>query len=197
MNAREALRSPSLGAAAAALLLLPLTGCTTSGMLGDWPHEMFGGISHAYLRPDELGIEYVTRAYRQRCQVAWFRLSELRKGPQPWPMLLPGREERTRGSPPDGAKPLPVGREKPSLPAGADIAVFVPPKGEELAHGGYGFNVAIVMLVGGDGQVHTLRPWLPTRSYRPWHRYPFVPLAIAWDVATFPLQLLFFSSLGH
>ena len=209
MIVRKPLPPSRLLAAIAALSLPLLTGCATSSMLGDWPSETFLEISGAHLRPDELGVEFRTRGYRDHDQLAWFKLRELREGPVKLPYVVgpenrpvwwnpemriyhPERVERLRGSPPEGATALPLGRGAPSLPPGANIAVFVPPKGEDLAHGSYGSHVAIVAIVCEDGRVYMLRPWLPCPSYRPWHRYPFVQLAIAFDVATFPLQLLAF-----
>ena len=54
--------SPRLLAAAASLCLPLLTGCCTTALLESTVKETFEGIRGAWLRPDELGIEYTTHS---------------------------------------------------------------------------------------------------------------------------------------
>jgi len=206
MNVLKPLRSPRFLAALAALALPLLTGCATGRLLGEErPHEMFVKLSDAYLGPDELGIEYITRGNREHYWIAWFQLAKLRKGAELTPYVAgpenrpvwrktsdfqPDRREQTRGLTPEGAKSLPLHRGVQSLPPGADLAVFVPPKGQELAHGYYGDNVAIVVLLCEDGRPYTLRLELPTPSYEPWLNYVLAPVAIPVAVVTLPFVFL-------
>lgn len=204
MDRSRLLRAARVVAAAPALAFSFVTGCATGTVL-EWPRETIEGVRGAWLRPSELGIEYTVHRYRRRDQIAWFALSDLRRGPVQVPGTAgPGemprwsdpesrmssavRVESAGATSPEGAQPLPLGRGAPRLSAGTDFAVFPPePRGDEDSEP----EAAIVVVVCEDGQAYTLEARLPWARYRPWHRYPLLPLAVAWDLATLPLLSVF------
>jgi len=187
MDAWERLHPLRLLGALAAVLLPFLTGCCTNALIKQRPYEEFRGIRGAYLTRDELGIVYTTVGNRRHDSMAWFSLSSLSN-----PELLslnPQRVEKARGSPPEGANELPVGRGTPSLPPGATIAVFAPSEGKSVEDKSVEERdaIAIILVVNEKGQVCRLQ--LPFPKYRPWWHYPALPVSVALDVVTLPVTL--------
>ena len=203
--------------ATVALLSLPvLAGCVTNRVVRYLTkEESFEGIRGAYLRQDELGIEYATSApggHSFHYRIAWFKLSDLPRGCEPLPdgadpghytvwsdpesyiVLGPDRVEPLRTRPPGGAKQVPVGRGDPSLPRGARVAVFVPQAEGGRLYGKSGCYIAVVLFAGEDGKLYKRRALLPLPTYQQDEWYPIAfPLAVAIDVASLPIQLIVFA----
>ena len=180
-----------------ALLLLPLTGGCTTWTLDDATNrwQTFGGVVEAFAHDGELGVAYIAVGNRRQTRVAWFNSQALREGTHPSTgdgCALPLRIERSGSSIPKRAQPLPVALIKPdedpaSALRGAPIRVFYRPNDER----GVARPRALARMESGEGALIERELHLPLSGYRAWHYYAVLPFAVALDIVTLPVSVLF------
>ncbi|MBM4036647.1 MAG: hypothetical protein FJ291_33340 [Planctomycetes bacterium] len=202
MNAWKPLPPPRLLAALAALALPLLAGCATGALVVfTRRYHAVGDVVAAYARADELAIAYAVGGPGGHTRVAWFTGSVLRgrdASVTAWDMIFgspvwPERNQGLPSRPPEGVQHVGVVRlgpdqqEPPPLTAGAQMQVCawppaVPPRNP------FG-RLVLVLLRTDKGAVVQRRVWLPSYQDNPWWVYAALPVTLAVDVVTLPLQL--------
>jgi len=147
--------------------------CMTARLWEGKPEE-FRGLREAYLRHDELGLEYATAGNGEHSRIAWLKLTSLWSGHEK-AYVRPERVEAARGTLPDGADHIGVNRGPLVLPPQAVVAVFARLDASWAA---------TVVVARESGPPWERQVVLPRRSYVPWWHYPALPATVAFDAVT-------------